>query len=131
MSSPRCPKLGSFGLGDSTPRGERHDDRGPRIAYRARLRPQRRRVDGDADRSSGAEHWRPTGHRPNGAGERRKLQRDRAAAKAKVAGVYKGRPTSSRIRELKSQGMRPADIARALKIGRASVYRVLGQKDSS
>jgi hypothetical protein len=25
-------------------------------------------------------------------------------------------------------GMRPTDIAKALKIGRASVYRVLGQK---
>jgi hypothetical protein len=29
-------------------------------------------------------------------------------------------------RELKAQGMRPVDIAKALKIGRASVYRVLG-----
>jgi DNA invertase Pin-like site-specific DNA recombinase len=29
------------------------------------------------------------------------------------------------VRELKAQGMRPADIAKALKIGRASVYRVL------
>jgi hypothetical protein len=27
---------------------------------------------------------------------------------------------------LKAQGMRPVDIAKALKIGRASVYRVLG-----
>jgi DNA invertase Pin-like site-specific DNA recombinase len=32
------------------------------------------------------------------------------------------------VRELKAQGMRPIDIAKALKIGRASVYRVLGQK---
>ena len=50
-------------------------------------------------------------------------------AKAKAAGVYKGRPPSieaSRVRELKAQGMRPVDIAKALKIGRASVYRVLG-----
>jgi DNA invertase Pin-like site-specific DNA recombinase len=31
------------------------------------------------------------------------------------------------VRELKAQGMRPSDIAKALKIGRASVYRVLGQ----
>jgi DNA invertase Pin-like site-specific DNA recombinase len=48
-----------------------------------------------------------------------------------AAGVYKGRPASieaSRVRELKTQGMRPSDIAKALKIGRASVYRVLGQK---
>jgi DNA invertase Pin-like site-specific DNA recombinase len=52
-------------------------------------------------------------------------------AKAKAAGVYKGRPASideARVRELKSQGMRPSDIAKALKIGRASVYRVLGQR---
>jgi DNA invertase Pin-like site-specific DNA recombinase len=47
-----------------------------------------------------------------------------------TAGVYKGRAPSieaSRVRELKAQGMRPTDIAKALKIGRASVYRVLGQ----
>src|ERR1700744_4334151 len=59
------------------------------------------------------------------------LRRERqleGIAKAKAAGVYKGRPASieaSRVRELKAQGMRPADIAKALKIGRASVYRVL------
>jgi DNA invertase Pin-like site-specific DNA recombinase len=50
-------------------------------------------------------------------------------AKAKAAGVYKGRPSSieaSRVRELKAQDMRPTDIAKALKIGRASAYRVLG-----
>src|SRR6201994_4691677 len=61
------------------------------------------------------------------------LRRERqleGIAKAKAAGVYKGRPPSieaSRVRELKAQGMRPTDIAKALKIGRASVYRVLGQ----
>jgi DNA invertase Pin-like site-specific DNA recombinase len=60
------------------------------------------------------------------------LRRERqleGIAKAKAAGVYKGRPPSiepSRVRELKAQGMRPVDIAKALKIGRASVYRVLG-----
>jgi DNA invertase Pin-like site-specific DNA recombinase len=51
-------------------------------------------------------------------------------AKAKAAGVQEGRPTSievARVRELKAQGMRPVDIAKALKIGRASVYRVLRQ----
>jgi DNA invertase Pin-like site-specific DNA recombinase len=59
------------------------------------------------------------------------LRRERqleGIAKAKAAGVYKGRPASietSRVRELKAQGMRPVDIAKALKIGRASVYRVL------
>jgi DNA invertase Pin-like site-specific DNA recombinase len=49
-------------------------------------------------------------------------------AKAKAAGVYKGRPPSieaSRVRELKAQGIRPVDIAKALKIRRASVYRLL------
>jgi DNA invertase Pin-like site-specific DNA recombinase len=55
------------------------------------------------------------------------LRRERqleGIAKAKAAGVYKGRPPSievSRVRELKAQGMRPSDIAKALKIGRASV----------
>jgi hypothetical protein len=51
-------------------------------------------------------------------------------AKAKAAGVYKGRPPSieaSRVRERRAQGMRPSD-RQALKIGRASVYRVLGQR---
>jgi DNA invertase Pin-like site-specific DNA recombinase len=61
------------------------------------------------------------------------LRRERqleGIATAKVAGVYKGRPPSieaSRVRELKAQGMRPSDIAKALKIGRASVYRLLAQ----
>jgi DNA invertase Pin-like site-specific DNA recombinase len=65
------------------------------------------------------------------------LRRERqleGIAKAKAAGVYKGRPPSieaSRVRELKAEGMRPSDIAKALKIGRASVYRVLGQKAAS
>jgi DNA invertase Pin-like site-specific DNA recombinase len=62
------------------------------------------------------------------------LRRERqleGIAKAKAAGVYKGRPPSieaARVRELKARGMRPVDIAKALQIGRASVYRVLGQK---
>jgi DNA invertase Pin-like site-specific DNA recombinase len=43
-------------------------------------------------------------------------------AKAKAAGVYKGRPASidaARVRATKTQ------IAKALEIGRASVYRAL------
>jgi DNA invertase Pin-like site-specific DNA recombinase len=32
---------------------------------------------------------------------------------------------AARVRELKAQGMGPTEIAKALKIGRASVYRVL------
>lgn len=59
------------------------------------------------------------------------LRRERqleGIAKAKSAGVYKGRPASidaGRVRELKDQGMGASDIARVLKIGRASVYRVM------
>jgi DNA invertase Pin-like site-specific DNA recombinase len=62
------------------------------------------------------------------------LRRERqleGIARAKAAGVYKGRPPSieaARVREMKAQGMRPVDVAKALQIGRASVYRVLGQK---
>jgi DNA invertase Pin-like site-specific DNA recombinase len=65
------------------------------------------------------------------------LRRERqleGVAKAKAAGVYKGRPPSieaSRVREMKAQGMRPVDIAKALKIGRASVYRVLAVDQSA
>jgi DNA invertase Pin-like site-specific DNA recombinase len=59
------------------------------------------------------------------------LRRERqleGIAKAKAAGVYKGRPASideARIRELKAGGMRPTDIAKTLGIGRSSVYRAL------
>ena len=59
------------------------------------------------------------------------LRRERqleGIAKAKAAGVYKGRPASidaARVRELKAQGLGATEIAKALKIGRASVYRVL------
>jgi DNA invertase Pin-like site-specific DNA recombinase len=63
------------------------------------------------------------------------LRRERqleGIAKAKVAGVYKGRPATieaSRVRELKAKGTRPTEIAKVLKIGRASVYRVLAAAD--
>jgi DNA invertase Pin-like site-specific DNA recombinase len=59
------------------------------------------------------------------------LRRERqleGIAKAKAAGVYKGRPGSidaAQVRELKAQGLGASKIAKALKIGRASVYRVL------
>jgi DNA invertase Pin-like site-specific DNA recombinase len=59
------------------------------------------------------------------------LRRERqmeGIARAKAAGVYKGRKPSvdaAKIRELHAAGTRPADIARTLKIGRASVYRAL------
>jgi DNA invertase Pin-like site-specific DNA recombinase len=62
------------------------------------------------------------------------LRRERqleGIAKAKAAGIYKGRPASIdavRVRELKAQGLGPTQIAKALKIGRASVYRVLEER---
>ena len=62
------------------------------------------------------------------------LRRERqleGIAKAKAAGIYNGRPASidaARVREMKSQGLGPTKIAKALKIGRASVYRVLEEK---
>jgi DNA invertase Pin-like site-specific DNA recombinase len=49
-------------------------------------------------------------------------------AKAKAAGVYKGRPASidaAQVRAMKAQGLGASEIAKALKIGRASVYRLL------
>jgi DNA invertase Pin-like site-specific DNA recombinase len=59
------------------------------------------------------------------------LRRERqleGIAKAKDAGVYKGRPPSidaARVRQLKAQGLGPSEIAKTLGIGRASVYRAL------
>jgi DNA invertase Pin-like site-specific DNA recombinase len=55
--------------------------------------------------------------------------------KAKAAGVYKGRPATlevAEVRRLRAEGMRPAHIAKALGIARSSVYRVLaeGQPES-
>jgi DNA invertase Pin-like site-specific DNA recombinase len=48
--------------------------------------------------------------------------------KAKLAGKYRGRPASidaARVKELRASGMGPAQIAREMGIGRASVYRAL------
>jgi DNA invertase Pin-like site-specific DNA recombinase len=65
------------------------------------------------------------------------LRRERqleGIAKAKAAGVYKGRPPSidvTKVRQLKAQGMGASEIAKALKIGRASVYRALGERECS
>lgn len=50
-------------------------------------------------------------------------------AKAKAAGVYKGRKPSvdvDRVKAMRADGMGPSAIASALGIGRASVYRALG-----
>jgi DNA invertase Pin-like site-specific DNA recombinase len=58
------------------------------------------------------------------------LRRERqleGIAKAKAAGVYKGRPPviDPKVRELKALGLGASAIAKQLKIGRASVYRAL------
>lgn len=59
---------------------------------------------------------------------RRERQRDGIEA-AKAKGVYKGRPRSidaASVKALRGEGIGPAEIARRLGIGRASVYRALG-----
>jgi DNA invertase Pin-like site-specific DNA recombinase len=59
------------------------------------------------------------------------LRRERqleGIAKAKAAGVYKGRkPTidAAKVRAMKAEGMGISEIARTLKINRDSVYRLL------
>jgi len=59
------------------------------------------------------------------------LRRERqleGIAKAKAAGVYKGRKPkldAGRVLALKSEGKGPAEIARLLNCGRASVYRLM------
>src|SRR4051794_13146000 len=59
------------------------------------------------------------------------LRRERqleGIADAKARGVYKGRKASidpAKVKQLKADGMGPSAIAKALKIGRASVYRAL------
>jgi DNA invertase Pin-like site-specific DNA recombinase len=58
----------------------------------------------------------------------RKERQAEGIAKAKAAGVYKGRPPSidaTKVRELKQKGLGASEIAKELKIGRASVYRAL------
>ena len=58
----------------------------------------------------------------------RKERQLEGIAKAKAAGVYKGRPASidrAQIQQLKAQGMGPSQIAKQLGIGGASVYRAL------
>lgn len=61
------------------------------------------------------------------------LRRERQAEgiqKAKQRGVYKGRKPSidrNRVQALKAEGLGASKIAKELGIGRASVYRVLGE----
>ncbi|CAA2108990.1 DNA-invertase hin (plasmid) [Methylobacterium bullatum] len=65
------------------------------------------------------------------------LRRERQAegiAKAKAAGVYKGRPSAidpAQIRSMRAEGVGPAQIARQLGIARASVYRALSSSANS
>jgi DNA invertase Pin-like site-specific DNA recombinase len=58
----------------------------------------------------------------------RKERQLEGIADAKARGVYQGRKASidpAQVKALRAQGMGASDIAKALKIGRASVYRVL------
>ena len=60
------------------------------------------------------------------------LRRERqmeGIAKAKAAGVYKGRKPSVPVEEIKrlaTDGVKPSEIAGRLRVGRTSVYRALG-----
>src|SRR4051812_14999183 len=58
----------------------------------------------------------------------RKERQLEGIADAKARGVYRGRKASidpGKVKALKAEGMGPSAIAKALKIGRASVYRAL------
>lgn len=61
------------------------------------------------------------------------LRRERqleGIARAKLRGVYKGRPPTieaQKVRQLKREGLGASAIAKRLGIGRASVYRTLSQ----
>ena len=61
------------------------------------------------------------------------LRRERqleGIASAKARGVYKGRKPSvdaAKIKQMRAEGTGPSAIAKALKIGRASVYRALSE----
>lgn len=57
-----------------------------------------------------------------------KARQRRGIEAAKLKGIYKGRPITidpARVRELRAQGRGATEIAKTLKIGRASVYRCL------
>src|SRR6201981_1423378 len=60
----------------------------------------------------------------------RKERQLEGIADAKARGVYQGRKASidpEKVRQMKADGMGPSRIAKALKIGRASVYRALSE----
>jgi DNA invertase Pin-like site-specific DNA recombinase len=55
--------------------------------------------------------------------------RSKVSPKTKAAGVYKRRPApidADQVRKMKADGLGASEIAKALKIGPSSVYRVLG-----
>jgi DNA invertase Pin-like site-specific DNA recombinase len=59
----------------------------------------------------------------------RKERQLEGIAKAKAAGVYKGRKPSvpvDEVQRLKADGMSPTEISKRLGVGRTSVYRALG-----
>lgn len=58
----------------------------------------------------------------------RKERQREGIDRAKVAGIYRGRKATidpKAVQTLRSQGVSPTEIAKQLKIGRASVYRAL------
>ena len=62
---------------------------------------------------------------------RRERQMEGISA-AKARGVYKGRPPSidaAKVAALKAEGFGATEIAKRLKVGRASVYRVLAARE--
>jgi DNA invertase Pin-like site-specific DNA recombinase len=57
-----------------------------------------------------------------------KARQRRGIEAAKMKGVYKGRPSTiepHQVQELRAQGLGATEIAKRLRIGRASVYRAL------
>ncbi|MCX9145919.1 recombinase family protein [Erythrobacter sp. WG] len=57
-----------------------------------------------------------------------KARQRRGIEAAKLRNAYKGKPATIdfyKVKELHAEGMRPTDIAKTMKIGRASVYRAL------
>lgn len=65
------------------------------------------------------------------------LERQREGiAKAKALGKYKGRQPTAKAKaeevlRMKADGTGPTEIAKALKIGRASVYRIIADADTA
>jgi DNA invertase Pin-like site-specific DNA recombinase len=92
-------------------------------------------LDPDIDTSTATGQFTLTILGAVGAFERQlMIERQREGiAKAKAAGRYKGRAPTARakldqIRALKAEGAGASEIARRLGIGRASVYRLLGEQ---